>query len=415
MTHARDPLRARAALGAGWAAGRLSQALGRGSGSMIGGRLALRLDPEVLRAVAGDRRTVVVTGTNGKSTVTALVAAAISPGGPVVSNVTGANMTDGIITALAADRQSSLAAIECDEVYLGPVTRGTRPAAVVVLNSSREYTRGVSLRSTLEHWRSSAAALPDDCVAIVNVDDPLVSWAFETAPHRVGVSGGLYWRDDALACPACGAVQDFTETSWSCPGCGRSRPDADWQVVPDGDGFAVEHEGERTRIEVTVPGRTGPVGGAFALAAAAVLGLDVATAAERVRAVADVDGRYAPYRVGHHDARLLMLKNPAGWAEAIDVAVSTDRSLVVALDPFGPKDTATMWEAPFHRLAGRTVRVTGGRRAEGLAILDAAGVVVHEAPDLESAVAGNPPGEVLVACNYPAFRRISKQLRGGTP
>ena len=415
MTHARDPLRAKAALGAGRAAGRLSQALGRGSGSMIGGRLALRVDPEVLSAVAGDRRTVVVTGTNGKSTVTALVAAALNPGGDVVSNATGANMTDGIVTAMAADRESRLAAIECDEVYLGPVTRGTRPAAVVVLNSSREYTRGVSLRSTLEHWREAAAALPHHCVAIINVDDPLVSWAFETAPSRVGVSGGLYWRDDALACPACGAVQDFTDTSWSCPGCGRSRPDADWQVVSDGEGWAVEHAGERTRLEVSVPGRTGPVGGAFALASAAALGVDVAAAAERISAVADIDGRYAPYQVGGHEARLLMLKNPAGWAEAIDVAVSTGRPLVVALDPFGPKDTATMWEAPFQRLAGRAVFVTGGRRAEGLAILDAAGVIVQEAPDLEAALAGNPVGEVVVACNYPAFRRISKHLRGSTP
>ncbi len=213
MTHHRDPLRARAALATGRAAGRLSQALGRGSGSMIGGRLALRVDPEVLRAVAGDRRTVVVTGTNGKSTVTALVAAALSPGGAVVSNTTGANMTDGIVTAMAADRTSELAAIECDEVYLGPVARGTRPKAVVVLNSSREYTRGVSLRSTLEHWRRTAATLPADCVAIINVDDPLVSWAFETAPRRIGVSGGLYWRDDALVCPACGTVQQFTDTS----------------------------------------------------------------------------------------------------------------------------------------------------------------------------------------------------------
>ena len=414
MTHPRDPLRARAALATGRAAGRLSQVLGRGSGSMIGGRLALRVDPEVLRAVAGDRRTVVVTGTNGKSTVTALVAAALSPGGAVVSNSTGANMTDGIVTAMAADRTSGLAAIECDEVYLGPVARGTRPQAVVVLNSSREYTRGVSLKSTLEHWRRTAATLPADCVAIVNVDDPLVSWAFETAPRRIGVSGGLYWRDDALVCPACGTVQDFTDTSWSCSGCGRSRPEPDWTVVPEGEGWAVEHDGTRTRIDVTVPGRTGPVGGAFALAAADALGVDVAAAAERISAVADVDGRYAPYQVGEHRARLLMLKNPAGWAEAIDVAVSTGRPLVVALDPFGPKDTATMWEAPFQRLAGQVVQVTGGRRADGLAILEADGVDAREAPDFETAVTSHAPGEVIVACNYPAFRRISKQFRGST-
>jgi len=414
LSDARDPLRARLALATGRSAGRLSQTLGKGSGSMIGGRLALRVDPQVLRAVAGERRSILVTGTNGKSTVTALVAAAITPGGAVVSNTTGANMTDGIVTALSADRTSGLAALEVDEVYLEPVARGTRPKAVVVLNSSREYTRGVSLKSTLEHWRRTAAALPDDCVAIVNVDDPLVSWAFETAPHRIGVSGGLYWRGDALICPACGSVQDFTDDSWSCPGCRRSRPEPDWKVVADGDGWAVEHAGQRTRIEVTVPGRTGPVGGAFALAAADALGIDVAEAAERVSAVADVDGRYAPYRLGDHAARLLMLKNPAGWAEAIDVAVSTDRPLVVAVDPFGPKDTATMWEAPFQRLAGERVAVTGGRTADAVAILDAAGANVVEAPDIESAVRAHAPGEVMVACNYPAFRRISKQFRGGT-
>ncbi|GAA5029191.1 MurT ligase domain-containing protein [Terrabacter aeriphilus] len=415
MSDARDPLRARLALATGRSAGRLSKALGKGSGSMIGGRLALRVDPGVLHAVAGERRSVLVTGTNGKSTVTALVAAAISPGGAVVSNTTGANMTDGIVTALSADRTSGLAALEVDEVYLEPVARGTRPRVVVVLNSSREYTRGVSLKSTLEHWRRTAAALPSDCVAIVNVDDPLVTWAFETAPRVVGITGGLYWRGDALVCPACGSIQEFTEQSWSCPGCGRRRPTPDWTVVPDGDGWAVEHDGRRTRVDVTVPGRTGPVGGAFALAAADALGVDVAAAAERVSAVADVDGRYAPYRLGDHVARLLMLKNPAGWAEAIDVSVSTGRPLVVAVDPFGPKDTATMWEAPFERLAGQRVGVTGGRTADAVAILEAAGVHPVEAPDIESALGTQPPGEVMVACNYPAFRRISKQFRGGTP
>lgn len=415
MTDSNDPVRARLALGAGRAAGWLSQALGKGSGSMIGGRLALRLDPGVLRAVAGERRSVLVTGTNGKSTVTALVAAALDAGEAVVSNSTGANMTDGVVTALAADRDSPLAALEVDEVYLQQVARGTRPKALLVLNSSREYTRGVSLASTLEHWRSTAAELPDDCVAIINVDDPLVSWAFEGAPNRVGVSGGLYWREDALLCPACGTAHDFDGSSWSCPGCGRSRRDAQWQVVPDGDGFAVERPGGRTPLEVTVPGRTGPVGGAFALAAAAALGLDVEQAADRVRAVADVDGRYAPFAVGDHSARLLMLKNPAGWAEAIDVAVSTGRPLVVAVDPFGPKDTATMWESPFERLAGQEVAVTGGRTADAVAILDAAGVSTVEAPDIAAAVASRPAGEVLVACNYPAFRRLSKQLRAADP
>ncbi len=415
VVQARDPLRSRLALGAGRAAGSLSQALGRGSGSMIGGRLALRLDPAVLASVTADRRSVLVTGTNGKSTVTALVAAALGAGNQVVTNATGANMTDGIVTALAADRRSPVAALEVDEVYLRSVVEGTRPAALVVLNSSREYTRGVSLASTLEHWRRTAAALPADCATIINVDDPLVSWAFEDAPNVVAVSGGLFWRQDAQLCPACGGEHVWEGETWSCPDCGRRRQDPQWSVVHADDGtWAVAHGETELPLDVTVPGRTGPVGGAFALAAADALGVDLAAAAERVRAVSDVDGRYAPLPVGDHCVRLLMLKNPAGWVEAIDVALTTGQPLVVAVDPFGPKDTATMWESPFERLEGREVRVTGGRSADAVAVIDAAGVGTRVLPDIASAVEGLPIGDVLVACNYPAFRRLSRQLRGGT-
>jgi hypothetical protein len=77
-----------------------------------------------------------------------------------------------------------------------------------------------------------------------------------------------------------------------------------------------------------------------------------------------------------------------------------------------------MWEAPFTRLAGRTIPVTGGRAADALAVLDAAGVTGLEVPDAARAVAevDLTPGisnEVVVACNYPAFRRLSRQFRAG--
>lgn len=116
MVRARHQLRAGVALAIGRAAGRLSLALGRGSGTMIGGRTALALDPSILSALAQGRTTVLVTGTNGKSTVTALVAAALGDAGAVVTNGTGANMPDGSVTALAADRVTALAALEVDEL-----------------------------------------------------------------------------------------------------------------------------------------------------------------------------------------------------------------------------------------------------------------------------------------------------------
>ena len=419
-TRSRDPLRAATALAAGRAAASLSQALGRGSGTMIGGRLALRMDPGVLATVAGGRRAAIITGTNGKSTVTALTAAALSAGGPVVTNSTGANMPDGIVTALAGDRTSPLAAIEVDEVYLRSVLDATAPRVVLALNISREYTRGVSLAATLAHWRDVAARLPEDCVALVNIDDPLVVWAFEPAARVVGVAGGLGWREDAALCPACGAGHDWAGALWSCPGCGRSRPDPGWSVAGrSGGGWSVACPAGTVEVQVAVPGRTGPVGAAFAIGAAHAMGLQVDRAASAVSRVTDVDGRYVPFQVGDRRARLLMLKNPAGWAEAIDVAVSEGRALALAVDPFGPKDTTTMWEAPFERLAGRTIPVTGGRCADALAVLDAAGVDAVEVPDAATAVAsaepadGRPVDQVVVACNYPAFRRLTREFRAG--
>jgi UDP-N-acetylmuramyl tripeptide synthase len=409
-------VRSRAALAVGRGAGRLSQVLGRGSGTMIGGRTALRLAPGALAAVARGRTTALVTGTNGKSTVTALVAAAMGAGGPVACNSTGANMPDGIVTALDADRTSPMAALEVDEVYLDAVVTATRPRALVVLNAYREYTRGVSLASTLQHWRTVALRLNEDCPAIINVDDPLVCWAYEPAARRVGVAGGLSWHADAALCPACGAAHVWDDAGWHCPGCGRSRPTPEWRVSGgDEAGWTIEHPAGAATLQVTVPGRTGPVGGSFALAVAGTLGLDLADAAARVGAVSDVDGRYLPFDVDGRSARLLMLKNPAGWAEAIDLAVGSGSPIVLAVDPFGPKDTTTMWEAPFERLAGREVCVTGGRSPDALAILEAAGVPAVEAGDAVSAITSRDRGEVLVACNYPAFRRISKLLRTGAP
>ena len=413
-----DLVRSTAALAAGQCASSLSKILGKGSGEVIGGRLALRIDPQLLARVGRARRSVLVTGTNGKSTVTALVAAALRATGSVVTNATGANMPDGIVTVMASDRTSELAAIEVDEVYLRPVADALEPRVIIALNAFREYTRGVSLAATLEHWRDVADHLPTDSVVLANVDDPLTMWAFEGAPQVVGVAGALGWQVDAALCPACGREHKWSADGWSCPGCGRRRPDPAWRIerqLADGE-WLIEHPHGSDAVRVAVPGRTAPIGAAFALAAGVEMGIDAGAAARAISRVVDVDGRYFPFPVRGRSARLLMLKNPAGWTEAIDVAVTSGSPFVIAVDPFGPKDTTTMWEAPFRRFAGRSLPVTGGRAADVLAVLEASEVDGVEYPDALDAIAAATAGdgaarEVILACNYPAFRRLSKQFR----
>ena len=98
---AKIPARTRAAVAAGRAASALSRLAGRGEGLVVGGKVMQRLSPTALSDLADDRVAALVSATNGKSSTTRLLAAAVSQGGPVVTQETGANMTDGVLSALA--------------------------------------------------------------------------------------------------------------------------------------------------------------------------------------------------------------------------------------------------------------------------------------------------------------------------
>ena len=107
MTEAQLPARAKVAVAAGKLTGAVSRAAGRGSGAVVGGRIALRLDPELLRRLTAGRACVLISATNGKTTTTRLVAEALRAKGPVASNALGANMPAGITAAMANDRDAS--------------------------------------------------------------------------------------------------------------------------------------------------------------------------------------------------------------------------------------------------------------------------------------------------------------------
>ena len=83
--------------------GRLPAGVSRGRArqrSMIGGLVAMKVDPRIGGLPYAGRRTALVTGTNGKSTTTRMLAAALSDVGPVATQADGANMDAGIIATL---------------------------------------------------------------------------------------------------------------------------------------------------------------------------------------------------------------------------------------------------------------------------------------------------------------------------
>ena len=80
---------------------------------------------------------ILVSGTNGKSTTTAMLAAAMRSRHDVDSNVDGANTRAGLITTLAQGEADQVV-LETDEGWLPWAVHQIRPKMVVLLNLSRD-------------------------------------------------------------------------------------------------------------------------------------------------------------------------------------------------------------------------------------------------------------------------------------
>ncbi|HUJ64259.1 MAG TPA: Mur ligase family protein, partial [Acidimicrobiales bacterium] len=198
------PLRTRLAARVGSGVAGVSRRLGRGGGSVIGGRAILVVDRRALERLAAGRTVALVSGTNGKTTTTSLLRAALSTNGPVATNALGANLPPGLAAALASAPPGAPAALEVDEAWLSRVADATSPRVVALLNLSRDQLdRNNEVRLLASAWRKTFASRPSTTV-VANADDPLVAWGAGLARDVRWVGAGQPWTDDAAGCPCCG-------------------------------------------------------------------------------------------------------------------------------------------------------------------------------------------------------------------
>ena len=102
-----------------------------------------------------------MTGTNGKTTTTTLLAAGLGTWGPVCTNRTGANLATGLTSALLGAPDAPRAALEVDEAVLPWALRELRPEVVVLLNLSRDQLdRYQEVRGTAQRWRGALDQSP---------------------------------------------------------------------------------------------------------------------------------------------------------------------------------------------------------------------------------------------------------------
>jgi len=401
--------RGRVALAAGSAARWASRVTGRGAGAMIGGLVALTLDKSLLRQLGAGRRTAIVTGTNGKSTTTRMLAAALRTVAPVATNDTGANMDAGLVAALAAGRDAPLAALEVDEMHVPHVSDAVDPQVLVLLNLSRDQLDRVGEINHIERTLRAGLARHPSAVVIANCDDVLMTSAAYDCPHVVWVAAGGSWSNDSVSCPRSGEIIVRDGADWRSTGTDFKRPSPQWWFdemnIYGPDGLSLP-------MTLKLPGAVNRGNATQAVAAAVTMGADPAAAVAAVEAVDEVAGRYRTVRVGAHTVRILLAKNPAGWQEALSMVDKHGAGVVISVNGQVPdgEDLSWLWDVRFEHFEDTQV-VAAGERGTDLAVrLGYAGVEHTLVHDTLAAIASCPPGHVEVIANYTAFLQLNRAL-----
>jgi lipid II isoglutaminyl synthase (glutamine-hydrolysing) len=290
-----------------------------------------------------------------------------------------------------------------------------------LLNLSRDQLDRVNeVRMVAGRWREAIAATPK-AVVVANADDPLVVWAagggIEAEPgegaeadKRVRyVAVGELWREDARGCPACGGRIALGDNgAWSCS-CGFSRPELYARLTAGG---LETKNGRVVPISLSLPARCNRANAAMAAVAAGVLGTDEAVALEAMTGVSEVEGRFSRISSDGVEARLLLAKNPAGWAELLDLLEDSESPVVVGINAriADGQDPSWLWDVPFERLEGRRLVATGERAADLGVRLKYAGVEHVVVRDQVAALSAAGSAQVEYVGNYTAFQQLRRSV-----
>jgi len=351
---------------------RKTAAVWAGKATTLPGDVARAIDPKILTRLAHDltQGSVVITGTNGKTTTARLVSWLLEGAGHrVVSNRSGANLIFGA-TAAALNRtdangtlKADWGVFEIDEASLPRAVDEIQPRSTLVLNLFRDqldrYGELESIAKKIEH---ALSAQPETGRAILNADDPRVAeigLSLPTPPLWFGLddtsiaSKTLPHAADARTCPKCGSSLIFDavyvghDGVYRCPNQDFARPTPDITAttitLTGFDSLALTIGG--TRIEMPLGGLYNCYNVLAAYATACSIGLEAAYIAERLRTFKAAFGRQERVDFRGRHLILVLSKNPAGFNETVRTAVelANGKNFVIGLNDRKADGTDVSW------------------------------------------------------------------------
>ncbi|MCC2631843.1 MAG: hypothetical protein K0S20_542 [Patescibacteria group bacterium] len=445
-------IRYRLAVVAGKTTSSFLRLAGSGGGALPG-LIAGRICPDYLAHASSQlaQGTILVTGTNGKTTTARMLYDMIG-GSKLISNRSGSNMTRGHIAAFLQSSSWSgkphcqMALLEVDEAVLPETVRLTKPRHLLLHNLFRDQLdRYGEVDSIARKWLAAfKKSLPKDCTLYINADDPNLAYLAVKLNHQNLVTYGLNDPKvgtetptssiDAHISPASSAPLSYTSYYVSHLGDytdnqGFSRPSLTYsatniQLSENGQSssFSIAGNGQPLPLTLPLPGLYNVYNALAASAIALKLTVDASSISSSLQNFQGAFGRFE--RIVFDDKELIccLIKNPAGATEVLRAIAIDNRdfSLLLCLnDNFADGvDVSWYWDTPYEIIAKKPkqIIVTGTRKEDGILRLKYAGrdSGLSRASTFEEALetlTQTPPSLTYILATYTATLEIQAVLK----
>jgi len=325
-----------------------------GNGSTWPGHIALKLNKNFIKQTIGSKtKVVLVAGTNGKTTTSALVSHILKENGfSIIQNKSGANLLNGTASAIiqgikpfSLKTDQDYLILEVDENNLPLLINQANPSYIIALDLFRDQLdRYGEIDSIIKKWKDAFGKLSGNTTLILNADDPQVSYLGKNLKSRI-LYFGLNENEqeiiehgaDSIFCPKCQHLLDYKSITfshlgnWFCANCSEKRPDLDisnFEIYP-------------------IPGTYNKYNTLAAILLATDQKLPKKLITETLKSFKPAFGRQEEFNVDGKKVKIFLSKNPTSFNESLSTIsdLKADNILIILNDmiPDG-LDISWIWD-----------------------------------------------------------------------
>ncbi len=159
-------------------------------GSSLPGKIALKIDKNLLAKLKYPQNRIVITGSSGKGTTSSLIAKSLTKNGyKVCHNSTGSNLSFGITTSLikcsslTGKIKTDYLVLEIDERYNKEVLTSINPTLLVITNLTkdqppRQHTIDIVYKDIIK-------SIPEQTKILTTMDDPFLRYLNKDLPNEI--------------------------------------------------------------------------------------------------------------------------------------------------------------------------------------------------------------------------------------